>query len=135
MLARRMIFAKEVTRYSWQEIESKTSFNRICPMKALPAREVLDVIRQAMCGTIAISLHSSRTWCDVFCGEVGFMFGTYELVIYNDCNELDYIEAARAPDGRTGDFYDWTNSGGDPVAFLSDQECIELTELLKATRG
>lgn len=104
-------------------------------MKALPAREVLDVIRQAITNEIAISLHDSNTWCDIFCGNVGFMFGAYELVIFNDCNELDYIEAAKAPDGRTGEFCEWTNSGGDPVAFLSDQERTELTELLKAARG
>ncbi len=49
---------------------------------------------------------------------------------------MDYILAAKAPDGRTGEFCDWTDSGGDdPVAFLSDQECTELTQLLKAARG
>lgn len=39
-------------------------------------------------------------WGDVHAGNVVFDVGGYEVVIFNDCGEFDYIDHIKSPDGR-----------------------------------
>jgi hypothetical protein len=55
----------------------------------------------------------------------------YELVIFNDCNQVDYVDSALAPDGRRGDFDDRWNVGEEPVDLLTDEEQTRLEALME----
>ena len=52
-------------------------------------------------------------------------------MIFNDCNQVDYVDSALAPDGRRGDFDDRWNVGEEPVDLLTDEEQTRLEALME----
>lgn len=103
---------------------------------SIEAIEVADIFRRALRGEIAVKLLGTDAWLDVFCGDVEFMFDDWSIVIYNDVNELDYVDSAIAPDGRTVEYDDWfergTCNGADPVDLLSSAERDSLESLIES---
>jgi len=80
----------------------------------IPAEEVIAVIKAGITGDVPIvPVHSE--WIAVYCGDVPFMFGDWIIEFYNDCNELDYVETASAPDGREAKYNDWDH---DPIEIM-----------------
>lgn len=101
----------------------------------LKAQEVAEVLRKAIAGEIPIRLACpERTWDGTYAGDVEFWFGDWYLVIFNDCDELDYVDCAVAPDGRAGDLFPWMDAGPEPVECLTWDERKALEKVLKEAR-
>lgn len=95
----------------------------------IPVQEIIDVIKAHIDGDIPIiPVHSE--WCAVYCGDVPFRFGDYVIEFYNDCNELDYVETATAPDGRTAKYNDWEHDPLETMYFTTDYPYLERLETL-----
>lgn len=104
---------------------------------SIEAAEVAEVFRGALRGEIAVKLAGERSWEDVWCGDVEFIFGDWRITIFNDVMELDYVDHAVAPDGRTVEYEDWfndENQGADPVDLLTLDEQRALEKLLDGVR-
>jgi hypothetical protein len=97
-------------------------------MSAIQASEIVELFRQALRGEIAVKLLGDETWEEVFCGDVEFMFGDWEIVVFNDVFEFDYVSEATAPDGRTAEFKDWE---ADPVELLTFDELAAMETLVE----
>ena len=75
--------------------------------------EAADVLRRIARGQIDISA-VGRSWNEVYAGNVEFMTcDGWNLVVFNDCDDFDYLDSITAPDGRTGCFDDWWPDGED----------------------
>ena len=96
----------------------------------IPAEEVAEVFRQALRGEITVKVEGDKSWSDVYCGDVEFMFGDWRIVVFNDCWEFDYVSRATAPDGRTVKFVDW-QLDDDPVALLTQEELAAMEFLIE----
>lgn len=85
--------------------------------------EIAAVLRQVGRGEIAVKLvDSGWPWNRVYAGNVAFEIAGYRLVIFNDCDELDYIDSVVTPDDRVGDFEEWYINGEEPVSLLTEAE-------------
>jgi 2,3-bisphosphoglycerate-dependent phosphoglycerate mutase len=93
--------------------------------------EILELFRKAIRREVKIVV-LGKSWKDVYAGDVRFRIGDYLVVIFNDCNELDYADSATAPDGRRGDFDDWSNANAEPVSLLTKLEFQQLENLLES---
>lgn len=71
------------------------------------------------------------TWNWVYAGNVKFEIAGYRVVIFNDCDQLDYVDSVVTPDDRTGDFEDWYNQGEEPVSLLAEAECQAILARLR----
>ncbi|MGH9560026.1 MAG: DUF7693 family protein, partial [Terracidiphilus sp.] len=72
-----------------------------------------------------------QSWKEVYAGDVRFRIGEYTVTIFNDCDELDYVDSAIAPDGREGEFDAWWFENIEPVSVLTDLEYQQLENLLE----
>lgn len=102
----------------------------------IEALEVANVLRQALRGEIAVRLLGDQSWKDMYCGNLVFMFGDWQIVIFNDCIDLDYVDSVIAPDGRTAEYEDWfdreDHCGADPVDLLGATEGNALLSILES---
>jgi hypothetical protein len=96
----------------------------------IPAEEIAEVFRQALRGEITVKVEGDKSWSDVYCGDVEFLFGDWRIIVFNDCREFDYVSEATAPDGRTVDFDDW-QLDADPVALLTQEELAAMEFLVE----
>lgn len=106
---------------------------------AIPMQEVADLLRQALHGEVSLKLASGcPPWNTVYCGDVAFEVGGWSVNFYNDCDELDYVDSAQAPDGRHVDFDDWPTPGDGspwcPLDLLTADERAALEDMLGAAR-
>ena len=105
---------------------------------SVPAAEVAELLRRAIRGEVAVTLANPEwSWSDAT-GDCGFRIDGWEVVMYNDFGDLDYVDSVRAPDGRTGDFDYWFGNlaiyGSNPAAYLSQREDALLLDLLEKAR-
>lgn len=100
-------------------------------VEKIAGQEIRELFRRAIRGEVKIAA-LGKSWNDVYAGDVRFRIGDYEVVIFNDCNELDYADSATAADGRAGDFDDWWNSDTEPVRLLTEHEYAALEHLLES---
>lgn len=99
----------------------------------LAAEDVVSILRQAIKGEIEVSLmYPDLSWHQVYAGDVFFRMGDAEVVIYNDCNELDYIDEVTLRNGEAGIFEDWDEP--NPVDMLTHEEHEALEEILENAR-
>lgn len=110
---------------------------------AIPATEVAELLRRAVRGEVSLRLQpGARDWNAVYAGNVAFDIGGWNVVVFNDCGELDYVAAAVAPDGRGSVFDDWFDELGwfgelgptnleNPVDLLDADEFVRLEWLLE----
>ena len=107
---------------------------------AIPASEVAALLRRAVAGEVPVLL-VGPSWDDIYAGNVHFSIDGWDIAFFNDCDELDYCDAAVAPDGRRAEFDHWYDDfdeadelhiGHEPTELLSPQECDALAELLAA---
>lgn len=77
-------------------------------MPGIATEEIVDLLRRVGNGEVVPRLaNPERTWRDTYCGEVDFLVDGWQVAVFNDCDDFDYIDSAIAPDGRTGKFEDW----------------------------
>jgi hypothetical protein len=103
------------------------------PREGVSGPELAELFRKAIRHEVKIAA-IGNSWKDVYAGDVRFRIGEYTVTIFNDCNELDYVDSAIAPDGREGDFDAWYNAGVEPVSLLTDVEHLLLENLLERAK-
>jgi len=108
--------------------------------EAIPATELADLFRRVLRKEVGIKLADPAwSWDRAYCGNVEFIIHElagpaaqpWRVVIFNDCAELDYVASATAPDGRAGEFDQWYDQGGDPIALLAEDEFVAFEHLLE----
>jgi hypothetical protein len=97
----------------------------------IPGQEIAELFRRALRGEVKI-FTVGASWTDIYASNVEVRIGGYKLVIFNDCNQVDYVDSAITPDGREGDFDDWFFSDTEPVDLLNDEEQTRLETLMEA---
>jgi len=102
-----------------------------CELNPIPGEEIAELFRKAIRREVKVAA-IGQSWNDVYAGDVRFRIGDYTLNIFNDCDELDYVDSAIAPDGRTGDFDDWWKSRTEPVSLLTEEEQSQLEYRLES---
>lgn len=101
-------------------------------MPVLTAREVCQVLRDAIFERRVMVRLSAQTWEELYAGMFMVDIGGWSITIFNDCDELDYCEGCVSPDGRRWSFDSGERFGTDPVALLSTWEHQTLERILKA---
>jgi hypothetical protein len=97
----------------------------------LSAREVSQVLREAIFGRTVMGRVSHESWDEIYAGHFQINVDGWEISIYNDCDQLDYCEQCVSPDGRHWSFDSGDRFGTDPVALLSTWEHQTLERMLK----
>jgi 2,3-bisphosphoglycerate-dependent phosphoglycerate mutase len=97
----------------------------------IPGQEIAELFRKALRGEAKI-FTVGAAWTDIYASNVEVRIEGYKLVIFNDCNQVDYVDHAIAPDGRAADFDDWFFSNTEPVDLLTDDEQTRLEFLMEA---
>jgi hypothetical protein len=100
------------------------------PADEVTGPELVELFRKAIRREVKI-VALGASWKHVYAGDVRFRIGDYTVTIFNDCNELDYVDSAVAPDGREGDFDAWYNTNAEPVSLLTELEYQQLENLLE----
>ncbi|WP_426131540.1 DUF7693 family protein [Pseudomonas sp. DWP1b1] len=98
---------------------------------ALSAREVSQVLREAIFGRSVMSKVGQQSWAHIHSGHFQVDVDGWRMSIYNDCDQLDYCEQCVSPDGRRWSFDSGDRFGTDPIALLSTWEHQTLEKLLK----
>ncbi|WP_441346737.1 DUF7693 family protein [Pseudomonas simiae] len=99
---------------------------------ALTAREVCQALRDAIFGRRTMVRACAQTWVELYAGMFMVYIEGWSIMIFNDCDELDYCEACLSPDGRRWSFDSGDRFGTDPIALLSTWEHQSLYRMLKA---
>ncbi|MCI3911824.1 DUF7693 family protein [Pseudomonas syringae] len=102
------------------------------PTPALTAREVCQVLRDAIFGRRTMIRACVQTWEELYAGMFMVDVEGWSMTIFNDCDELDYCETCVSTDGRRWSFDSGDRYGTDPIALLSTWEHQTLESLLKA---
>lgn len=97
----------------------------------LSAREVSQVLREAIFGRSVMSKAGHESWDEIYAGHFQINVDGWEISIYNDCDQLDYCEQCVSPEGRRWSFDSGNRFGTDPVALLSTWEHQTLERMLK----
>nr|WP_238587135.1 hypothetical protein [Pseudomonas veronii] len=97
----------------------------------LSAREVCQVLREAIFGRSVMCKMGHESWDEIYAGHFQINVDDWQISIYNDCDQLDYCEQCVSPDGRRWSFDSGNRFGTDPVALLSTWEHQTLEQLLK----
>ena len=84
----------------------------------------LDVLRRIATGAITLRLEKPEwTWEKVYAGHVTYEADGWKIVVFNNCDEFDYIEYMRTPTGQEGDFHGFRENGARaPEDTLKDKE-------------
>lgn len=70
--------------------------------------EVMTLLRKVGDGLAVPKLkYPESTWVDVYAGNVFYLVNGWEVVVFNDCDDWDYIDSVIHPDGRKGEYEDW----------------------------
>jgi len=97
---------------------------------SISAQEIAELFRKAIRGESKVVVVGC-SWNEAYCGDVKVRIDGYDLVIFNDCDEIDYVDNATAPDGRTCDFESWFEDGIEPIACLTSDELGKLDIILE----
>ncbi|HYD26939.1 DUF7693 family protein [Brevundimonas sp.] len=105
---------------------------------AVSREEAVAQVRAMATGDVTFTLE--RSWADVFCGNVvARLANGWTVEIFNDCDDLDYVDVVVAPDGRRSTFEDWLGpDDGGRDRFWEASTCLsegEYRQLLQALRG
>jgi len=96
-----------------------------CPeesMPALTAREVCQVLHDAIFARRAIARACAQTWGEIYAGMFLVDVDGWIITIFNDCDDLDYCDECVSPNWRSWSFDSGDRFGTDPIALLSTWE-------------
>lgn len=94
--------------------------------------EIAELLRRLGRGEEIVRLvEPDFSWQRVYAGNVEFEIGGYRVVIFNDCDELDYVDSVVTPDRRIGDFEDWYRNGEEPIGLLTEAEQAAIVAQLR----
>jgi hypothetical protein len=96
----------------------------------IPGAEIAELFRRVLRGEAKV-FTVGGSWTEIYASNVEVRIDGYKLVIFNDCNQVDYVDHAIAPDGREADFDDWFFSNTEPVDLLTDEEQTRLETLME----
>lgn len=72
------------------------------PISLAEVTELMAAIREQR---VTLTIDGDRTWQDTYAGDVPFRTSHgWTLVVFNDCDDWDYIDHIEAPDGRRIDY-------------------------------
>jgi hypothetical protein len=108
---------------------TQNDLNEISP---LSAREICQVLTDVALGKRIMIRSSIQSWNEIYHGLMPVEIDGWQLILFNDCDTLDYCEYCRSPDGRVGTLELWQREGSDPVELLSSREREQLESLLAA---
>ena len=97
---------------------------------ALTARKVCQVLREVVLGRRTMTNVGNQSWEQLYACHFMVDVEGWRITIYNDCDELDYCDRCKSPDGRRWDFDPGDRT--DPIALLSLWEHERLQRMLKA---
>ncbi|KAA8556367.1 Adenosylcobalamin/alpha-ribazole phosphatase [Pseudomonas marginalis] len=97
----------------------------------LSAREICQVLREAIFGRSVMSKVGQQSWAHIYSGHFQVDVDGWRISIYSDCDQLDYCEQCVSPDGRRWSFDSGDRFGTDPIALLSTWEHRTLERMLK----
>ncbi len=97
----------------------------------IPGAEIAELFRSALRGETKI-FTVGGSWTEIYAANVEVRIDGYKLAIFNDCNQVDYVDSATAPDGRIADFDDWMIGNDEPIDLLTDEEQDRLEALMEA---
>lgn len=94
--------------------------------KKVTWQEVRQLLREVGEGKLKpILANKTQTWDTVYAGEVHFKVGGWKVVVFNDCDDFDYVDNVTAPDGRRGVCGDWICSECDTNVYPNIQLMFE----------
>lgn len=93
--------------------------------------EVVAIFRSVLAGESEARLEFPDAWNYIYAGDVDVFVDGWRIVIFNDCAELDYVDSATAPDGRTADYDDW-GFDRNPIALLTPEEAGRFERILES---
>lgn len=103
-------------------------------MTPISAEEVAVLLRRVAAGEVEVRA-IGQSWDDTYAGNVTFLLSTGDtVVVFNDCDGLDYVDSVTLADGRTGEFL-MGDEHDDPTCLLMPDEQRDLEQRLKAAPG
>ena len=78
--------------------------------------ELVELFRMAIRREVKV-VALGESWNDVYADDVRLRIGDYTVVIFNDCNDPDYVDSATSADGREGDFDAWWSATSSRFRF------------------
>lgn len=94
----------------------------------IPKQEIADILKQI--ARREIIPEEKIEW--TYCGHIGIKAKGFEIVIFIDCDEIDYIDRAIDKDGNETEFEEWHDDDEkDPIDLLTEQEISILEEIFK----
>jgi hypothetical protein len=105
--------------------------SKITSMPPLTAQDVCQVLKDITLKRRTMKRACAQSWDEIFAGLFHIEVEGWQLVIFNDCGELDYCDEGISPDGRRWSFESVASDGFDPIFLLSTQEQTVLKRLLQ----
>lgn len=104
----------------------------IVRLSALPltAREAYQVLRDIALGVRTMRRLTTRSWLEIYSGQMTIEADGWVITFYNDCDTLDYCDSCYSPNGRAYVFDSAQQYGTDPIELLSTWEHAQLEKLL-----
>lgn len=71
----------------------------------ITSQEAMQLLRDIETG--AVTLTPLDDWWEVFAGNVRYTTSNgWTIIVFNDCNDWDYVDTLTAPDGRSAEYED-----------------------------
>ena len=100
--------------------------------KKIEVHEIIDVLRNVISGKAEFMFSAGYYWAGRMTTTVQIDTQGYEILFFVDAGELDYVEWAKAPDGREGDYDYWDSREKfdcqGPLDLMPEEEHDQLLE-------
>lgn len=91
--------------------------------KKVSSDEIYELLKKVALGAFVPKLKHPEAF-DVFYSDTPFIVGSWEIEIFFDCGEFDYVSYATSQDGRQGDYKYWAKESEEcnrPAERLDDK--------------
>jgi hypothetical protein len=102
------------------------------PPGQVDAAEVMDVLRRVVAGSARPQVvFPANGWKHLSHGVGEFIVDGWSIEAFKRNFGMKYVQEARSPDGRTGDYETFASREGDPFSLLEDDEQDAICEILE----